>query len=89
MIESYACPYCEELCAREEADIGVGVMYGPWGCSNCGWSENPEYDCRGGIRRDGEDRVHDQYGVSHHVDRPDGMAVLAGLNVSCRGEVKS
>jgi hypothetical protein len=80
--ESQLCPCCEQPCDRESADIGVGVIYGPWGCPACGWSEDPQYDCREGTRMDGDDRVLDQYGVSHHVDRLDGQAVLAGLNRS-------
>lgn len=82
------CPHCATPCDRESVDIGVGVLHGPWGCSNCGWSEFPEYDSRDGIRRSGEDRVFDQYGVSRHVDRNGGAAVLAGLNVGKRGERK-
>lgn len=79
------CPHCGDTCDRESVDVGIGMMYGPWGCSNCGWSEDPDYDCRDGIKRDGDDRVLDQFGVSHHVERPDGMAVLIGLNVTKRG----
>ena len=80
------CPHCESDCAREEVDIGVGIMTGPWGCPNCGWSDNPVYDCREGIRKDGDDRVLDQYGVSHHVTREGGLNVLAGGNVANRGD---
>jgi hypothetical protein len=82
------CPHCDESCDRESADVGIGIMYGPWGCPRCGWSENEEYDSREGIRRDGADRVLDQYGVSHHVSRVDGVAVLAGFNVEDRGATK-
>ena len=38
------CPLCETKCWREEADVGVGVLFGPWGCPACGWSEDPQYD---------------------------------------------
>lgn len=34
------CPECETLCDREEVDVGVGLVCSPWGCSNCGWSED-------------------------------------------------
>lgn len=34
------CPQCGEECYRDEVDVGVGVIYGPWGCY-CGWSEYP------------------------------------------------
>ena len=40
------CPHCSEEVDRTEVDNGVGMMYGPYGCHNCGWSEYPEYDCR-------------------------------------------
>lgn len=89
MTHAYVCPHCGSPCDRESVDVGIGVMHGPWGCGSCGWSENPEYDSRDCIRRDGDDRVFDQYGVSHHIERLDGVAVLVGLNVEARGEVKS
>lgn len=37
------CPKCEQDCFRDEVDVGVGVIYGPYGCY-CGWSESSEYD---------------------------------------------
>jgi len=80
--DQQACPHCGEECDRHAVDVGVGVIHGPWGCPGCGWSEYPEYDCREGVRADGEDRVLDQYGASHHVDRLGGQLVLAGLNRS-------
>ena len=83
--ETCDCPHCGSACDRDSVDVGVGVIHGPWGCAHCGWSENPEYDCRESIRRDGDDRVLDQYGSSHHVDRIGGQAVLAEMNVQDRG----
>lgn len=54
------CPKCGEGASRDSADVGVGVMHGPWGCP-CGWSESPEYDITAGPKvRDGY-RV-DQWG---------------------------
>ena len=38
------CPNCKEDCGRDEVDVGVGVIYGPWGCGCCGWSEDPRYN---------------------------------------------
>jgi len=38
------CPNCGDDCWRDEADVGVGIMYGPWGCPSCGWSEWAEYN---------------------------------------------
>ena len=37
------CPKCGEECDRDEVDVGVGMIYGPYGCM-CGWSESAEYD---------------------------------------------
>lgn len=42
------CQKCGELCDRDEVDVGVGVIYGPWGCYSCGWSEDSRYDCSEG-----------------------------------------
>jgi hypothetical protein len=41
------CPRCGRDCGRDEADVGVGVIYGPWGCF-CGWSETADYDVTDG-----------------------------------------
>jgi len=38
------CPKCSEPCGREQADVGVGIIYGPYGCPVCGWSEWRQYD---------------------------------------------
>jgi hypothetical protein len=38
------CEKCGEECERDEVDVGVGYVYGPWGCWQCGWSEDPRYD---------------------------------------------
>ncbi len=44
------CPKCLRACDRDEVDVGVGVIHGPWGC-RCGWSEDPRYDSSEGISR--------------------------------------
>lgn len=41
--EHHNCPACGEDCYRESADVGVGVIFGPWGCP-CGWSEDERYN---------------------------------------------
>jgi len=38
------CPQCGKECDRDEVDIGVGIQVGPWGCFNCGWSEQKMAD---------------------------------------------
>ncbi len=42
------CPKCGEECHRDEVDVGVGVIHGPYGCPGCGWSEDDEYDLSDG-----------------------------------------
>jgi hypothetical protein len=44
------CPKCGNKCWRDEADVGVGVIYGPYGCP-CGWSESREYDQADSVNR--------------------------------------
>lgn len=33
------CPKCGDDCWRDSADVGVGIIYGPYNCTYCGWSE--------------------------------------------------
>ena len=37
------CPKCGGEVNREEADVGVGIIYGPAYCMDpdCGWDSNP------------------------------------------------
>jgi hypothetical protein len=46
MTKEKLCPVCSSPCDRDEVDIGVGVQYGPWHCSNveCGWTDAPVDD---------------------------------------------
>lgn len=46
MTTFHKCPICGSECDRDEADVGIGIMYGPWGCV-CGWSEQEEYNHAG------------------------------------------
>jgi len=67
------CPKCGEECCRDQVDVGVGIMYGPWGCM-CGWSEYPEFDSSDGpspAQKEAADtgRYVDSCGVSHSIDR--------------------
>ncbi len=44
LTEESPCPNCgEEGLYRDDADVGVGIIYGPWGCP-CGWSADPRFD---------------------------------------------
>ena len=57
------CPRCGGCdLYREDVDIGVGTLFGPWGCPDCGWSEDTAYDIDfdGGVQENGSYR--DPYG---------------------------
>lgn len=38
------CPKCHAECQCDSVHNGVALIYGPYGCPQCGWSENEEYD---------------------------------------------
>lgn len=39
------CPKCDsEEVWRESVDVEVGVIHVPYGCEECGWSEDNQYD---------------------------------------------
>lgn len=62
------CPRCGGECIRDEVDVGVGVITGPYGCIECGWSEDPYYDCSSGsseAMRDHPDFYVDSRGGMH------------------------
>lgn len=66
MIEIKKCPKCDGECYRDEVDIGVGIQYGPYGCTKCGWSEDSEYDLsKGKSPLDETGGAIDQYGGYH------------------------
>lgn len=64
------CPHCGAPGAelwRDSANVGVGIIYGPWGCPQCGWSESEEYDQTRGVNRrpDARGGYKDQFGGYH------------------------
>jgi hypothetical protein len=61
------CPRCGESCWRDEVDVGIGVLHGPYGCP-CGWSEDPRYNLTGGPKTEQRWRV-DQWGGLTPPDR--------------------
>jgi hypothetical protein len=64
------CPNCNDQCVRDEVDVGVGVITGPWGCG-CGWSESAGYNAltgTGGWQADGS--YHDPQGGHWPKDNP-------------------
>ncbi len=68
------CPRCGDIVWRDDVDVGVGRIYGPYGCS-CGWSEDDEYDLT--TRDAGPDEKGgyiDQWGGYHPAGSPTAMA---------------
>lgn len=64
------CPKCgAEDCRRDSADVGVGVMYGPYGCP-CGWSQDPRFDIAEGPKFEEGYRVDQWGGLTPTVTRP-------------------
>lgn len=60
------CPKCNDDCDRDSVNVGVGIIYGPYGCYTCGWSQDKEYDLSTGkdpIQSDG--CAIDQFGKLH------------------------
>lgn len=56
--------------------MGVGVIYGPWGCG-CGWSEAPEYDRSSG--RSEAEHAHPGF----YVDSMGGMQRVTAIADKC------
>lgn len=79
LVPEGTCPLCYRECCRESADVGVGMIYGPWGCPACGWSESEEYDLSGGrdpLNADGG--VLDQFGMYY----PPGNSVSLAYRIA-------
>lgn len=56
------CPRCGNTDLwRDSADVGIGTIYGPYGCP-CGWSEWESYDLTDGPKRDEHGYRLDQWG---------------------------
>lgn len=36
------CPKCGGECWRDDVDIGVGTLHGPWNCRDCSWTSRNE-----------------------------------------------
>ena len=55
------CPNCVNEAFRESVDVGVGVIFGPYGCY-CGWSENDKYNLLTGPKITEKGGILDQWG---------------------------
>jgi hypothetical protein len=60
------CPNCGGETWRDEVDVEVGIIYGPYGCP-CGWSEWDEYDQTKGPTAASGKRT-DQWGYLYPTD---------------------
>ncbi len=64
-MEDMKCPKCGEDCWRDAVDVGVCLIYGPWGCGNCFWSDDKRYDRSEGpspAQKEHPDYYVDQFG---------------------------
>lgn len=60
------CPKCGGETYQDAVDIGVGTLYGPLGCVECGWSEDSDYDLSGMLSPlDENGGAIDQFGGYH------------------------
>jgi hypothetical protein len=66
-VGDHPCPKCGGETSQDSVDIGVGIQYGPLGCIECGWSEDPEYDMTNPDNAKADERggYKDQYGGYH------------------------
>lgn len=74
------CPKCGTECWRDEVDVGVGVINGPYGCPSCAWSEYEEYDLSDGKSPlDEKGGAIDQYGWYH----PPRSSTAIAIRMAC------
>ncbi len=86
----FLCPHCAGECYRDSVDVGVGTMYGPYGCYSCGWSQDREYDNSAGpspAQQADPDRYVDPCGVSHSLQRMREAVQRFGLDPAVIDEV--
>lgn len=63
------CPKCGGEVFHHTVNVGVGIIEGPWGCVDCGWSESEEYDLSGGRSAiDEKGGVMDQFGAYYPAE---------------------
>lgn len=60
--ETRACPKCGAPCDRDSVHNGIAMLYGPWGCYECGWSEDGDYDVSAGPKFTDDGYRIDQFG---------------------------
>lgn len=45
-VETDPCPKCGRAALdRVVVDVGVGNIYGPWQCTECGWQDGEPEEC--------------------------------------------
>lgn len=61
--EQFTCPKCHcPECWRDSVHNGIAMLYGPWGCPECGWSEDSEFDVSNGPKITDDGYRLDQFG---------------------------
>ena len=86
------CPECgNDECERDEVDVGVGVIHGPWGCPSCGWSEDSYYDRSNGkpseAQKDHPEFYVDQFGGMQRISKLAENAARFGIKEDTIKEV--
>lgn len=84
-MEIKECPKCGGEVDQHTIDIGVGIIEGPWGCIDCGWSEYEEYDLSTGRSPiDEKGGVTDQFGAYY----PPGNSVALAYRMAEEASLK-
>jgi len=66
------CPKCKSIEVwRDSVDVGVGIMHGPYGCADCGWSEDEKYDRSEELKYSETGCLTDQWGGLHPTIKKD------------------
>lgn len=74
LAETKQCPNCGRPASRDEVDVAVGWVFGPWGCS-CGWSEDDDFNQLDGPKRTDEGLATDPWGGGYPEGHPDAWAI--------------
>lgn len=82
------CPHCDGETHQDHVDVGVGVIHGPRGCIECGWSEDAEYDQRNPENRKSSETggYKDQFGGYHPAGSTRALALRLADSLSQAAE---
>lgn len=79
------CPKCGGETHQDSVDVGVGMIFGPRGCTECGWSEDEEYNMTNPENRKPTEHggYKDQFGGYH----PPGSSMALAHKLAEREEL--